>query len=130
MTFRSFTKLDSQGNVNVSKLGKKPCLTAGCGGFVDITAHARKIVFRGWFEAGAEIALDATGLRVAKPGKFTKMLDKVEHVTLSGQQARAQGPEMLYVSERCVVRATDQGLQATEVMPLLLLAVGAMELPP
>ena len=95
MTFRSFTKLDTQGNVNVSKLGKKPCLTAGCGGFVDITAHARKIVFWGWFEAGAEIALDATGLRVAKPGKFTKMVDKVEHVTLSGQQARAQGQEVL-----------------------------------
>jgi acyl CoA:acetate/3-ketoacid CoA transferase len=81
--------------VNVSKLGKKPCLTAGCGGFVDITAHARKIVFAGWFEAGAEIALDATGLRVTKPGKFAKMVDMVEHVTFTGLRARAQGQEVL-----------------------------------
>ena len=90
MTFLSFLEVDVDGNVNVSKLGKKPYLTAGCGGFVDITAHAKKIVFSGWFEAGAEIALDATGLRVTKPGKFTKMVDKVEHVTFSGARARAR----------------------------------------
>ena len=47
MSFLSFLEVDVEGNVNVSKLGKKPYLTAGCGGFVDITAHARKIVFSG-----------------------------------------------------------------------------------
>jgi acyl CoA:acetate/3-ketoacid CoA transferase len=117
MTFLSFLEVDVDGNVNVSKLGKKPYLTAGCGGFVDITAHAKKIVFSGWFEAGAEIALDATGLRVTKPGKFTKMVDKVEHVTFSGARARAQGQEVLYVTERCVIRLMEDGLVATEVMP-------------
>ena len=60
--FLSFLEIDVEGNVNVSKLGKKPYLTAGCGGFVDITAHARKIVFSGWFEAGAEIALTDDGV--------------------------------------------------------------------
>jgi propionate CoA-transferase len=53
MSFLSFLEVDVEGNVNVSKLGKKPYLTAGCGGFVDITAHAKKIVFSGYFEAGA-----------------------------------------------------------------------------
>jgi propionate CoA-transferase len=53
MSFLSFLEVDVDGNVNVSKLGKKPYLTAGCGGFVDITAHAKKIVFSGYFEAGA-----------------------------------------------------------------------------
>ena len=110
MTFLSFMEVDIEGNVNVSKLGKKPYLTAGCGGFVDITAHARKIVFSGWFEAGAEIELTETGLRVAKPGKFTKMVTQVEHVTFSGARAREQGQEVLYVTERCVIRLTDQGL--------------------
>ena len=117
MTFLSFMEVDVEGNVNVSKLGKKPYLTAGCGGFVDITAHARKIVFSGWFEAGAEIALDALGLRVTKPGKFTKMVEQVEHVTFSGQRAREQGQEVLYVTERCVIRLGAGGLVATEVMP-------------
>lgn len=117
LTFLSFMEVDVQGNVNVSKLGKKPYLTAGCGGFVDITAHARKIVFSGWFEAGAEIELTAAGLRVAKPGKFTKMVEQVEHVTFSGERARAQGQEVLYITERCVIRLTKNGLVATEIMP-------------
>jgi propionate CoA-transferase len=117
MTFLSFLEVDVEGNVNVSKLGKKPYLTAGCGGFVDITARARKIVFSGWFEAGARIELTGLGLRVATPGKFAKMVDKVEHVTFSGRRARELGQEVLYVTERCVIRLTAGGLVATEVMP-------------
>ena len=117
MAFLSFMEVDVQGNVNVSKLGKKPYLTAGCGGFVDITAHARKIVFSGWFEAGAEIALSDTGLSVTKPGKFTKMVQAVEHVTFSGNRAREQGQDVIYVTERCVIRALADGLVATEIMP-------------
>ncbi len=117
MSFLSFLEVDVEGNVNVSKLGKKPYLTAGCGGFVDITAQARKIVFSGWFEAGAEISLSPKGITVAKPGKFTKMVDKVEHVTFSGRRAREQGQEVLYVTERCVIRLAEDGLVATEIMP-------------
>ncbi|MCO6179708.1 acyl CoA:acetate/3-ketoacid CoA transferase [Ciceribacter sp. RN22] len=117
VSFLSFLEVDVEGNVNVSKLGKKPYLTAGCGGFVDITAQARKIVFSGWFEAGAEVQLTAEGIRVTKPGKFTKMVEKVEHVTFSGQRARLQGQDVLYVTERCVMQLTGDGLVATEIMP-------------
>lgn len=117
MSFLSFLEVDIEGNVNVSKLGKKPYLTAGCGGFVDITARAKKIVFSGWFEAGAKIELTEKGITVAQPGKFTKMVEKVEHVTFSGNRAREQGQDILYVTERCVIRLTDTGLVATEIMP-------------
>jgi acyl CoA:acetate/3-ketoacid CoA transferase len=117
VSFLSFLEVDVEGNVNVSKLGKKPYLTAGCGGFVDITAHAKKIVFSGWFEAGASVELTEDGIDVRKPGKFTKMVDKVEHVTFSGKRAREQGQDVLYVTERCVMRLTDSGLVATEIMP-------------
>jgi propionate CoA-transferase len=117
VSFLSFLEVDVEGNVNVSKLGKKPYLTAGCGGFVDITSHARKIVFAGWFEAGAQIALSEAGITVEAPGKFTKMVQAVEHVTFSGQRARAQGQDVIYVTERCVMRLDAGGLVATEVMP-------------
>jgi acyl CoA:acetate/3-ketoacid CoA transferase len=117
MAFLSFLEVDREGNVNVSKLGKKPYLTAGCGGFVDITAHARKIVFSGWFEAGAQMTLTADGVTVEAPGRFAKMVDRVEHVTFSGARARAQGQEVLYVTERCVMRPGAEGLVATEIMP-------------
>ena len=117
VTFLSFLEVDLEGNVNVSKLGKKPYLTAGCGGFVDITANARKIVFAGQFEAGAQFEIADGAIRIAKPGKFPKMVEKVEHVTFSGRRARQLGQEVLYVTERCVIRLTDEGLVATEVMP-------------
>jgi propionate CoA-transferase len=117
MSFLSFLEVDVDGNVNVSKLGKKPYLTAGCGGFVDITAHAKKIVFSGYFEAGAKLDLTQEGLTVAAPGKFTKMVDAVEHVTFAGQRALRTGQEVLYVTERCVMRLTESGLVATEIMP-------------
>jgi propionate CoA-transferase len=117
MCFLSFMEVDVEGNVNVSKLGKKPYLTAGCGGFVDITSHAKKIVFSGWFEAGAEVAVSPQGVTITKPGKFAKMVPMVEHVTFSGNRGRAQGQDVIYVTERCVIRATDTGLVAVEVMP-------------
>ncbi len=117
VSFLSFLEIDPEGNVNVSKLGKKPYLTAGCGGFVDITANAKKIVFSGLFEAGAELDLSDHALKVRSPGKFTKMVDEVEHVTFSGRRARALGQDVLYVTERCVIQLTDCGLIATEIMP-------------
>jgi acyl CoA:acetate/3-ketoacid CoA transferase len=117
MSFLSFLEVDVEGNVNVSKLGKKPYLTAGAGGFVDITSQARKIVFSGWFEAGAKVDLDEDGVRVAAPGKFTKMVHRVEHVTFSGRRARELGQDVLYITERCVMRLGEGGLVATEIMP-------------
>lgn len=117
MSFLSFLEVDVEGNVNVSKLGKKPYLTAGCGGFVDITAHAKNIVFSGWFEAGAKINLTDDGIDIEAPGKFTKMVDEVEHVTFSGRRAREQGQNVLYVTERCVIQLSGNGLVATEIMP-------------
>ncbi|MEM1301766.1 MAG: CoA-transferase, partial [Pseudomonadota bacterium] len=117
VSFLSFLEVDRDGNVNVSKLGKKPYLTAGCGGFVDITAHAKKIVFSGYFEAGAKLDVSTEGVRVTQPGKFTKMVEAVEHVTFSGNRARATGQDVIYITERCVMRLDDEGLIAVEIMP-------------
>ncbi|MEM1267237.1 MAG: malonate decarboxylase subunit alpha [Pseudomonadota bacterium] len=117
VSFLSFLEIDRDGNVNVSKLGKKPYLTAGCGGFVDITANPRKIVFSGYFEAGATLDLAPDGIRVARKGRFPKMVDEVEHVTFAGRRARARGQDVLYVTERCVMRLEEDGLLATEIMP-------------
>lgn len=117
VSFLSFLEVDINGNVNVSKLGKKPYLTAGCGGFVDIVSHAKKIVFSGFFEAGAQIGIADTGLTITAPGKFAKMVEAVEHVTFSGRRSRKLGQDVMYVTERCVMRLDEQGLIAIEIMP-------------
>jgi acyl CoA:acetate/3-ketoacid CoA transferase len=41
----------------------------------------------------------------------------VEHVTFSGRRARAQGQNVTYVTERCVLRLEPQGLTVVEVAP-------------
>ena len=90
--------------------GHRVLVQTGAG--AGIGAHDRYYV-----EAGAEIALTAEGIRVMTPGKFTKMVEAVEHVTFSGNRARRLGQEVLYITERCVIRSTDTGLVATEIMP-------------
>ncbi|WP_163833533.1 acyl CoA:acetate/3-ketoacid CoA transferase [Spartinivicinus ruber] len=113
----SFMEVDQQGNVNVSKLGIKPYLTAGCGGFVDITAHAKKIVFSGFFTAGAKYSLDSGQLRVIQEGRFQKLVKAVEHVTFSGRMGIQREQQVLYVTERCVMKLTPEGIEVVELAP-------------
>ncbi|ENT67984.1 MAG TPA: acyl CoA:acetate/3-ketoacid CoA transferase [Brucella melitensis] len=54
----SFLEIGRDGSVNVSKLSFRPHVTAGAGGFVDITARAKKIVFSG--PRGVEQGQDVT----------------------------------------------------------------------
>ena len=113
----SFLQIDREGSVNVSKLSARPHVTAGAGGFVDITARARKIVFSGFFNAGAKLSLADGGLHIDQEGKVKKVVDKVEHISFSGKRAVAQGQDITYVTERCVMRLTPDGLVVTEIAP-------------
>jgi acyl CoA:acetate/3-ketoacid CoA transferase len=113
----SFLQIDRDGNVNVSKLGAKPYLTAGCGGFVDITAHAKHIVFSGFFTAGAKLAVGDGSLKILQEGRSRKLVDEVEHVTFSGRMARRRGQKISYVTERCVMDLLADGLTVREIAP-------------
>jgi acyl CoA:acetate/3-ketoacid CoA transferase len=116
--FLSFLQIDAAGNVNVSKLAGRPYLTAGVGGFIDITAHARRIVFSGTFTTGGlEVAVEDGRLRIAREGRIRKLVPEVEQVTFSGRRAREQDQEVTVVTERCVLRRTEAGLEVAEIAP-------------
>ncbi len=117
MSLLCFLQIDRAGSVNVSKLGVRPHVTAGAGGFVDITARAKKIVYSGYFTAGAGLEIEGGALVVAKEGKVKKLVDEVEQVSFSGPRAIAQGQDVVYVTERCVMRLTPEGLNVVEVAP-------------
>ncbi|MCO5959183.1 acyl CoA:acetate/3-ketoacid CoA transferase, partial [Rhizobium sp. S101] len=102
---------------NVSKLAFRPHVTAGAGGFVDITARARKIVFSGMFNAGARLGMENGRLVIEKEGKLRKLVNEVEHVTFSGKRAIEQGQDITYVTERCVMKLTPAGIVVTEIAP-------------
>jgi propionate CoA-transferase len=113
----SFLEIGRDGSVNVSKLSFRPHVTAGAGGFVDITARAKKIVFSGMFNAGAKLAITDGKLVVEKEGKLKKLVNEVEHVTFSGKRAVEQGQDITYVTERCVMKLTPEGIVLTEIAP-------------
>nr|WP_099050944.1 acyl CoA:acetate/3-ketoacid CoA transferase [Pararhizobium polonicum] len=113
----SFLEIDRSGSVNVSKLSFRPHVTAGAGGFVDITARAKKIVFSGMFNAGAKLSMADCKLVIEKEGKLKKLVNEVEHVTFSGRRAVEQGQDITYVTERCVMKLTPEGVMLTEIAP-------------
>ncbi len=113
----SFLEIGKDGSVNVSRLTFRPHVTAGAGGFVDITARAKKIVFSGMFNAGARLSIADGKLVIDKEGKLRKLVNEVEHVTFSGKRAIEQGQDITYVTERCVMKLTPQGLVLTEIAP-------------
>ena len=104
VAFLGLAQADRHGNLNVSKFGSR---LAGAGGFINISQNAKKVVFMGTFLAG-------DGVR--------KFVDEVEHCTFSGAYAMRRGQPVLYVTERCVFRLCDDGLELVEIAPGIDLA--------
>jgi len=113
IAFLGMGEMDAQGNVNVSWLGEN---IVGPGGFVDITQRAKKVVFCGTFEAkGLEVEQRDGRVKILRHGSVPKLVPQVRHITFSGQRARADAQEVLYVTERAVFELTAQGLLLIEV---------------
>jgi propionate CoA-transferase len=114
----SFLQIDREGNVNVHHLPGRRHVTAGVGGFADITSRAKSIVFIGAFNAGRrDIAVRDGALDIRADGSVAKIVDQVSAVTFSGRRARQQGQRVRYVTERCVLDLGDGGLVLTEIAP-------------
>ena len=93
----SFLEIDRHGNVNVHHLPKKRHVTAGVGGFADITSSAPEIIFMGAFTAGRrDIAAGETGLDIRSDGPFTKLVNDVSAVTFSGPRALARAKGQIH----------------------------------
>ncbi len=113
----SFMQVDADGSVNVSRLAARPHVTAGAGGFVDITAYARHLIFSGYMTAGVKVAIEDGRVQILQEGKVKKFVRELEHVTFSGRKARERGQQAVYITERCVICLEDAGLTVTEVAP-------------
>lgn len=104
--FLGFAQCDEQGSVNASLIvdgaGREQRL--GSGGFINLTHGAKCIIFCGTMAVKGDAG-------AGQPRKFVK---RVRQVTFSGPQAAARGKKVLFVTECCVFRLTQQGLVLTE----------------
>ena len=54
---------------------------------------------------------------IEKEGRIAKIVRQVDQISFSGKRAVAQGQDVTYVTERCVLRLGPNGLTVTEVAP-------------
>ena len=115
LTILGTAQTDARGDVNVSKFNGR---VAGCGGFINITATAKHVVFAGAFTAGGlDVRFADGGCRIAAEGKVRKFVGDVEQITFSGEQASLAGQSVLYVTERAVFKLREGRLTLIEKAP-------------
>jgi propionate CoA-transferase len=114
MAFLGFAQIDEEGNINSSRFGK---VITGCGGSIDISQNAKKVIYCGSFAVKSQQEISPDGVKVCHPGKFSKFVKQVQQVSFSGKYALEKGQEVLYVTERAVFRLQGEGLSLIEIAP-------------
>jgi propionate CoA-transferase len=114
LSFLGLAQVDREGNVNLSRFGRQ---ITGCGGAIDISQNAKKVVFCGSFAVKGQADIADGQVHVVDRGRYRKFVDQVQQVTYSGRFALQQGREALYVTERAVFQLTADGLLLKEIAP-------------
>jgi propionate CoA-transferase len=112
-TFMGAGEMDQYGNVNATKMGPK---APGAGGFIDITATAKNVIFCSTFTGGGlKTEFSYEGVKITQEGRFKKLVSEVQQISYNGKIAYKSGQKMIYVTERAVFKMTENGPMLTEI---------------
>lgn len=113
--FLSFAEVDTEGNVNVTRFGKR---YDGAGGFINISQNTRNVVFSGTLTGGKfDIGVEEGRLAIRQEGTIRKFVERVGQISFSGRRAVALGQSVMFITERSVFRLTADGLELIEIAP-------------
>ncbi len=109
------SEVDKDGNVNTSLLNGK---IMGVGGFANIAATAKSAVFVGTFTAGGiKCHVEDGKMVIDQEGKFKKFVKECPQLTFNADQSLKAGNTILFITERCVIEKTEEGMVLTEIAP-------------
>ncbi len=115
ITFLGMAQCNKEGSINVSKFGVK---IPGCGGFIDISQNAKKIVFCGTFTAGGlEVLVEDGSIKIVNEGRGKKFVNNLDQITFNGLYEGVKEKEIYVVTERAVFTVTKDGLVLIEIAP-------------
>ncbi|HGW8094873.1 TPA: acetate CoA-transferase YdiF, partial [Escherichia coli] len=113
--YLSFAEVDQHGNVGVHKFNGK---IMGTGGFIDISATSKKIVFCGTLTAGSlKTEITDGKLNIVQEGRVKKFIRELPEITFSGKIALERGLDVRYITERAVFTLKEDGLHLIEIAP-------------
>lgn len=109
------SEADKDGNINTSLLNGK---IMGVGGFANIAATAKNAIFLGTFTAGGvKCHVEDGKMVIDQEGRFPKFVPSCPQLTFNAEQSLKRGNTILFVTERCVIKRTEEGLIITEIAP-------------
>ena len=113
--FMGALEMDRFGNVNAHRGADQ---ASGIGGFGNITAATKKVVFCLTFDTkGLQVTEEDGRVCIRQEGTVPKIVEKVRSISFSGERAIRNGQQVLYVTERCVFTLRPTGLALLEVYP-------------
>ncbi|TAM74392.1 acyl CoA:acetate/3-ketoacid CoA transferase [bacterium] len=108
-----FSEVSRDGSVNVSRL---PSAIPGSGGFTNITAATRDIIYCGSFTAGG-LKVDYSGgeVHIVTEGRHKKFVRAPREITYNSSLNPSQ--RVTFVTDRCIIERRSQRLVVTTVYP-------------